>query len=130
MNRDLPLDTTGVGIASDVVVSKSQFGKPSTATTLVTIWNSMIVATDLFISLHLIYIMTTQRSAVKSTNSILRRIMLHGVATGVLSSSHALFVIIVVGSTAIQKYRTLTAVFVDQSFVGSGETANNTRMSN
>ncbi|KAF8289525.1 hypothetical protein DL93DRAFT_2103568 [Clavulina sp. PMI_390] len=82
-------------LANDIVFSKSRFGEHSAVTKLATIWNSMIkVGTDLFISIYLIYIMMKQRSAVQSTNSIMRRIILHGVATGVLSSVLALFVLI------------------------------------
>ncbi|KAF8302000.1 hypothetical protein DL93DRAFT_2233670 [Clavulina sp. PMI_390] len=96
MSQGLPRNTTGVGIANDVVISRGHVGEHSAVTTLATVWNSMTVATDLFISIYLTYMMKKQRSAATSTNSVMKRIILHGIATGVLSSVLALFVLIVV----------------------------------
>ncbi|KAF8308298.1 hypothetical protein DL93DRAFT_2171155 [Clavulina sp. PMI_390] len=92
----LIVGTLAVGITNDVFVSMSDWGEHAVGTVLATVWNSMIVATDTFISFYLIYIMTKQRSAVKSTNAVMRRITLHGVATGVLSSVLAVFVLVAV----------------------------------
>ncbi|KAF8308348.1 hypothetical protein DL93DRAFT_2171198 [Clavulina sp. PMI_390] len=88
--------TFAIGVANDIALTVDPIHGDSVASTLVTVWNVLIVATNLFISLYLVFVMTKQRSAVKSTNSVMNRIALYGVGTSVLSSVLAVFTLVTV----------------------------------
>ncbi|KAF8312448.1 hypothetical protein DL93DRAFT_2082012 [Clavulina sp. PMI_390] len=60
----------------------------------ITVWNSLIVVTDSTISIYLSYLMTRKKSTVSSTNSIMKLVMLYGVATGVVSTMLALAIVL------------------------------------
>ncbi|KAF8312450.1 hypothetical protein DL93DRAFT_2168334 [Clavulina sp. PMI_390] len=60
----------------------------------VMVWNSLVVVTDLTISVYLSYLMMRKRSAIRSTNSIMNLVMLYGLTTGMVSTVLAITIVL------------------------------------
>ncbi|KAF8312449.1 hypothetical protein DL93DRAFT_1305080 [Clavulina sp. PMI_390] len=60
----------------------------------VIVWNSLVVVTDLTISVYLSYLMMRKRSGIRSTNSIMNLVMLYGLATGMVSTVLAIAIVL------------------------------------
>ncbi|KAF8312447.1 hypothetical protein DL93DRAFT_1301105 [Clavulina sp. PMI_390] len=89
--------TSAFGLSVNYRWYTDQFS-PTESTSLghwsITVWKSLIVATDSTISIYLSHLMMRKRSAIHSTNSIMKLVMLYGVATGTVSTILALAIVL------------------------------------